>query len=78
MELKLINIGNSKGIRIPKTILEKYQITDKMELIMNENSIELKPLKFPREGWDKAFQVMNENKDDELLIPDVFEEEDFD
>lgn len=33
MELPIINIGNSKGIRLSKTILEKYEIGDKIELI---------------------------------------------
>ena len=33
MELSIINIGNSKGIRLSKTILEKYNIQDKIELI---------------------------------------------
>ncbi len=34
MELSIINIGNSKGIRLSKTILEKYNISDKIELIL--------------------------------------------
>lgn len=37
-----------------------------------ENSVVSKP----REGWDEAFKQMHENGDDELLIPDIFEDED--
>jgi len=77
MEVQIISIGNSKGIRLPKVILEKYNLDDKLELEMKDDCIVLKPLKTPRLGWDEAFKKMNAQKDDELLIPDVFEDEEF-
>jgi antitoxin MazE len=48
MELSIINIGNSKGIRLSKTILEKYNIQDKIELILDKDFIVLKPKAEPR------------------------------
>ena len=75
MELSIIKIGNSKGIRIKKSILERYNIKDKVELIFERGRIILKPISKPRQGWEEAFKSMNENHDDNLLIPDVFEEE---
>ena len=77
MEISLINIGNSKGIRLSKTILEKYNINDKIELILEKGFIILKPMAEPRKGWEKAFKKMHENKDDQLLMDDVFEDENF-
>ena len=77
MELSIINIGNSKGVRLSKTILEKYSIRDKVELILEKNYIILKPKTEPRKGWDKAFKKMHENGDDQLLMDDVFEDESF-
>lgn len=77
MELSIINIGNSKGIRLSKTILEKYNIVDKVELIFEKGYIVLKPKTEPRKGWEKAFKKMHENNDDVLLMGDVFEDEDF-
>lgn len=77
MELSVINIGNSKGIRLSKTILEKYSISDKIELILEKGYIILKPKSEPRKGWDKAFKKMHKNGDDQLLINDVFEDENF-
>ena len=77
MELSVIRIGNSRGIRLAKTILDKYAIQDKVELIMKEGYLVLKPIKKPRAGWESAFKEMHENNDDELLIDDVFEDEDF-
>ncbi len=77
MELSVINIGNSKGIRLSKTILEKYSIKDKIELILEKGYIILKPKTEPRKGWEKAFKKMHANGDDQLLINDVFEDENF-
>lgn len=77
MELSVINIGNSKGIRLSKTILEKYSISDKIELILEKDHIILKPKQEPRKGWEKAFKKMHDNGDDKLLMTDVFEDETF-
>ena len=75
MEISLINVGNSKGIILNKTILEKYGFVDKMEIIMKENHLELKPVKPPRQGWDEAFKEMHARGDDELLIDDVLDDD---
>ena len=78
MEVSIIKIGNSKGFRLSKTILERYNITDKMELILEKEQIILRPIPEPRKSWDKAFQKMHENNEDQLLLDDVFEDENFD
>jgi antitoxin MazE len=78
MEVSIIKIGNSKGFRLSKTILERYNITDKIEMILENGQIILRPISEPRKGWDKAFQKMHENGDDQLLMNDVFEDENFD
>jgi antitoxin MazE len=78
MEVSVINIGNSKGIRLSKTILEQYNIKDKVELILEEGQIVLKAAPKPREGWDEAFRQMHAAGDDQLILDDVFEDENFD
>ena len=40
--------------------------------------IVIEPIDNPRDNWDIQFEKMNENKDDELLIPDVFTDENLD
>ncbi len=75
MELSIIQIGNSKGFRLSKTLIEKYNIKDKVELILEKGYIILKPISRPRKDWEKAFKEMNENGDDQLLFNDVFEDE---
>ena len=78
MEIPVINIGNSKGIRISKTILEKYNIQGKLELILEKGYIILKAKAEPRKDWDVAFKKMHKNGDDQMLIDDVFEDENLD
>lgn len=75
MEADIIKIGNSKGLRLSKTILEKYNIQDKVEIILEMGQIVLKPIDEPRKNWDKAFDLMHKNGDDNLLIDDVFMDE---
>ena len=75
MEVSVIKIGNSKGIRFSKTILEKYNIKDKVNLILEKGKIIIQPISVPRKGWEEAFKMMNENGDDRLLFNDVFEDE---
>ena len=76
MEVSISKIGNSKGIRLSKLILEKYNIRDKVELILEKGQIIIRPVNEPRKGWDEAFKEMHENGDDQLLMGDAFEDED--
>lgn len=77
MEANIIQIGNSKGLRLNKQILEQYQISDKVEMIFEKDQIILRPLKKVREGWEESFKKMASNGDDEPLMDDVFEDEEF-
>jgi antitoxin MazE len=75
MELSIVQIGNSKGIRLSKTILEKYDIRDTVEVFLEKGYIVLKPKAVPRKGWEKAFKKMHDRGEDNLLMNDVFEDE---
>ena len=81
MRARLIKIGNSHGIRIPKPILEQSGITDNVELVPKKDRIIIKSANNAREGWDLAFKKMNENGDDKLIIDDnitnVWDEEEW-
>ncbi len=77
MNIPIITIGNSKGIRLSKTLLEKYNFQDSIELILEKGFIILKPMTAARKGWGKLFKQMHEKGDDKSLIADVFEEENF-
>ena len=75
MEVSVIKIGNSRGIRLSKTIIERYNIRDSVNLILEKGHIIIKPVTMPRKGWEKAFKEMHDNQDDRLLISDIFEDE---
>ncbi len=75
MEVAVVKIGNSKGIRLSKTLLEKYDIKGSVNLILEDDQIIIKALSKPRQGWGEAFKQMNDNRDDHLLMDDVFEDE---
>jgi antitoxin MazE len=75
MEVSVIKIGNSRGIRLSKTLIDRYNIRDTVDLIMDKGQIIIRPLSEPRKGWEKAFMEMSVNGDDKLIIDDIFEEE---
>lgn len=72
MLVSVVPIGNSRGIRFPKVILDNLAVKDKMDMQVSEKGIFLTPVKEnPRQGWAKAFSEMHENCDDTLEeIPD--------
>ncbi|SFS81071.1 AbrB/MazE/SpoVT family DNA-binding domain-containing protein [Lutibacter maritimus] len=78
METSIIKIGNSKGLRLSKTILEKYNIKEKVELILEKGQIILRPIEKPRKDWEVEFEKMRLNNDDRLLMNDVFDDENLD
>ena len=78
MLVSVVQIGNSKGIRLSKTLLKKYHITDKIELVLENDYIILRPLAEPRKNWELAFAEMHRNGDDTLLIDSVFDNENWD
>jgi len=55
--------------------LEKYNIKDKLELILEKGQIILRPIASPKKNCEKEFKKMSENGDDRLLMTDVFEDE---
>ena len=68
MRARVIKIGNSQGLRIPKPILDQTGILDDVEIEVEENQIIIRPIKNVREGWDAAFKMMREVGDDESII----------
>lgn len=72
MIIPIVPIGNSKGIRIPKHILDSLDIQDKVELEIHEQEITIKSVyKKPRQGWDEAFSSMHKQSDDKLILSDM-------
>jgi antitoxin MazE len=64
---RIIKIGNSQGIRIPKTLLEQSGIQTEVEIGIDGDRLTIRPLQQLRVGWDEAFAMMSLQKDDDLL-----------
>lgn len=70
MLVSVIRIGNSKGIRFPKVVLERLGIKDKVDMEVTDKGILLSPVaEIPRQGWAEAFCRMHESNED--ILEDV-------
>ncbi len=70
MKTQIIKIGNSKGIRIPKPLLEQSNLDGEVELEVCDEGLLIKSSSKPRHNWAKAFREMSENGGDEMIIED--------
>lgn len=78
MLVSVIQIGNSRGIRIPKSILQQLNIEESVELEIHDKELLLRPIyKKPRENWKESFKEMHDNGDDKISIDDFDEQVDF-
>lgn len=67
MRARIVKIGNSQGIRIPKPLLEQTGIMEDVELKVEKNQIIIRPVSSPRDGWDDAFKAMAKMGDDAII-----------
>ena len=67
---RIIRIGNSQGLRIPKPLLEQSGISGEVELEIEDKRIIIHAVEHPRREWDKAFAAMGAHDDDTFLDPD--------
>jgi antitoxin MazE len=75
MKVSLVKIGNSQGIRIPKTLIEQCGLGGEIELEVKEGALLLRPAKPSREGWDAAFEKADRSREAQPLLPDFLSEE---
>ena len=65
MKAQIIRIGNSQGVRIPKTLLEDGKLTGEVELELHEDGILIRSLQKPRANWEAAFRSASDIDDDQ-------------
>lgn len=77
---RIVRIGNSQGIRIPKLLLEQVHLTEdeEVELEVQSEQIVIRPTYEARHGWESAFKAMAERGDDALLDEEVGSTTDWD
>lgn len=64
---RIVRIGNSRGIRVPKSLLEQAQLPDEVELQAERGRLVVRAAQGPRTGWASAASAMHAERDDELL-----------
>ena len=67
MKTRIVAIGNSRGIRIPKPLLEQTGLSGEVEISAEGDALVIRPAKKPRANWATAFQTMAQRGDDALI-----------
>jgi antitoxin MazE len=67
MKTRIVSIGNSKGIRIPKPLLEQTGLHGEVEIRANNDTLVIRPARKARAGWGAKFREMARRGDDCLL-----------
>lgn len=67
MKARVVRIGNSRGIRIPKTVIEQCHLHGAVDLEIQQGQLVIRSAAKPRSGWELAFQQMHRQGDDQLL-----------
>ncbi len=68
MKVELIRVGNSRGIRIPKPLIEQCGLQGAVDLRIENNRLVISPARQPREGWEEAFRAAGSAAHDDLLL----------
>ncbi len=76
MKIIIRRIGNSRGIVLPKKVIDQYHLSGEVELVTAQNHIEIHPVASKRAGWEDRFKAANSLQDKERLLGDF--ENDFD
>jgi antitoxin MazE len=67
VKARIVRIGNSRGIRIPKVLIEQTGLSDDVEIVVQGNALVISAAACPRAGWNEAFRAMAGHGDDRLL-----------
>lgn len=71
VKTRIVKIGNSQGVRIPKLLLDQVDLGAEVELALQQNRIVIRPAYRARHSWEQAFRAMAEQGDDRMFEGDV-------
>jgi antitoxin MazE len=71
IKTRLVKIGNSQGLRIPKLLLEQLNLPTDVELEVQDDHLIVRPSSHPRADWAEQFRQMAQRGDDHLLDSDL-------
>ncbi len=67
IKTRIVKIGNSRGIRVPKVLLDQAQLPDEVELHAEPGRLVIQATRRARAGWAKAARAMRSRAQDDLL-----------
>ena len=67
MKTRIVKIGNSQGIRIPKVLLQRSGLGEEVDLEVQDEQIVIRSAQRPRRGWAESFRDMTQQGDDRLI-----------
>ena len=71
MRAKLITIGNSRGVRLPKPLIKEAGLEDEVEIRVHDKRIEIMPVRGTRSGWADAAKLMHDREEDVIIVHDI-------
>ena len=79
MRTQLVRIGNSRGVRLPKTVIDEVGLTDEIDLRVEDRCVVIAPLHVPRSGWADAAQRLRADSKGLLVgyAPTRFDEDEW-
>jgi antitoxin MazE len=79
MKTRLVRIGNSRGLRLPKPLIEEAGLKEEVEVTLRDGALVITSADHPRAGWDNAVQLLLERREDYVFesTPTSFEEEEW-
>jgi len=67
MKARLVRIGNSRGVRLPKPVIEEAGLTEEVDVRVRDGAVIIRPAARPRSGWAEAAKQARQRGDDRLL-----------
>jgi antitoxin MazE len=71
IKTQIVKIGNSRGIRIPKVLIDQVGLENQVEIAIEGAQLVIRSASRPRAGWEEQFRAMATNRDDRLLDGNV-------
>jgi antitoxin MazE len=68
MKTNLVRIGNSRGVRIPKPLIEQCGLGERVEVRVEDECLIISPERKPREGWEDLFRAAGSAANDERWL----------
>jgi antitoxin MazE len=77
MRSRLVRIGNSRGLRLPKTLLAESGLADEVEITLERGALVIRAARSPREGWAESVERLGTDKAPWPHLPSRFDEEEW-